>query len=332
MTNRIRTILFAAIAVMPVWGAIFPATTMASYTYEKMADNTGPLDSFGVPAVNGPGTVAFFAFTDAGGQGIYRSDGTATTTIAETTPDGFYSFTGCGTFQLVNIPDIDDSNRVCFRAYTFDPNTWDCWEATYRFDGTTTTALTDSGTGGSLYSDWSNPSVSPAGVVAFRASTQPAYVIGLYTFSSGSTQLLIDDSGDLGTFGDPVVNDSGKVSFQGYDISLGEGIYTIRQGTAPVTVASVSAGYTALNAEPGLGNNGDVAFLGTPTGGVKTNYTWNGTPSMICDTGGPYSGLYPPNINSAGDVAFAADLDATGAAARCRPAHTSRESSPAETP
>jgi len=49
-----------------------------------IADLGGPFTSFGPPAINDSGTVAFQAGLKAGGQGIFTGSGGATTTIADT--------------------------------------------------------------------------------------------------------------------------------------------------------------------------------------------------------------------------------------------------------
>ncbi len=255
--------------------------------------------------------MAFLAFTDEYEQGIYRADGSAVTTIAEESPGGFYSSTGCGSFQLVNNPEIDDLGRVVFRGYTFDPITWDCWEAIYRSDGITTTALTDSGAGGALYSDWSNPSVSPSGIVAIRASVLATNAIGLYTITMGEPTLVLDETDSLRTFSDPDVDGSGTICFNAYDPTLGDGIYTAGSGEATM-IASVSNGYFSLDVEPAVAPGGVICFNGEPVSGTEAAYTWNGTTNLIADTDGPCSQIHTPAINSSGESAFYAGLDAGG--------------------
>jgi hypothetical protein len=55
----------------------------ASYTFTKLEDTSGSFLGFGFTSINDVGTVAFWATLDAGGNGIFSSDGTTTTTIAD---------------------------------------------------------------------------------------------------------------------------------------------------------------------------------------------------------------------------------------------------------
>jgi hypothetical protein len=49
-----------------------------TYTFTNVADSTGAYSDFGIPAINGAGTVAFRAGLDAGGEGIFTGPDPAT--------------------------------------------------------------------------------------------------------------------------------------------------------------------------------------------------------------------------------------------------------------
>ena len=286
------------------------ATTLHAgpYSFAKLAQSGGPLESFGVPAVNAGGAVAFFAYPAAGGQGIYRADGSGVTTIAVTSEEGFYSFTGCGSMQLVSSPAIDGPGHVFFRGYTFDPDTWDCWESIYCGEGSGVAAVTDSGAGGDLYSDWCNPSASASEVLAFRGRDGEG-TIGIYRSASGAApELVIDDSGELQSFSDPDVNDAGEVVFYAYDALGREGIY-VTSGGAPAVVARTDFGYWSISQEAAIAGGPVVAFLAEDAEWSHAVFIWDGALAEIADDLGPYSGFYAVSVNDSRDVAFRAETD-----------------------
>ncbi|HEY9302049.1 MAG TPA: choice-of-anchor tandem repeat NxxGxxAF-containing protein, partial [Phormidium sp.] len=103
----------------------------ASFTFTKIADTSGFFDSFrgegmgdyepifATPAINNQGTVAFSAFLDAGGKGIFTGNGTTTTSIANTNnlfgsppgrPTVGYTLSELGSFS------INDVGNVAFSA------------------------------------------------------------------------------------------------------------------------------------------------------------------------------------------------------------------------
>jgi hypothetical protein len=311
-----RGVRFSALLVFAA-GSFLPCSSLAeTYTFSKLADSAGPLDGLGVPALNNNDAVAFFAFRDGGGQGIYRADGVDLTLIAETTSEGFYSFTGCGSFQLISAPDLDDAGRVVFRAYTFDPETWECPEAIYLGDGGTVVPITDIGPGGALYSDWCNPSMSGSGVVAFRGRApvdESHSVIGLYVYDGQTRELMVDDTGNLNALGDPDVNDDGAITFHAGNLGPEgyEGIYFC-SGGPPTPIAMAGTDYVFVNSEPAIAENGTVAFLAEPVYLTRAIYTWDGTTTQVADTEGPFEQFTAPAVNAAGDVAFFAEFEGWG--------------------
>ncbi len=61
---------------------------------QSVTDTTGAFKRLGAPAINDAGAVAFFATRDAGGSGVYRSDGAAAslTTMVDTDHPFFERF------------------------------------------------------------------------------------------------------------------------------------------------------------------------------------------------------------------------------------------------
>jgi hypothetical protein len=97
-----RIILLALLAAAPV--------VRAQITFTNIADSSSPTySSFDAPSINSGGTLGFFANLDGGGQGLYTSNGTTTTTIALTS-DPFYSFFGSS-------PSINTAGTLGFHAF-----------------------------------------------------------------------------------------------------------------------------------------------------------------------------------------------------------------------
>ena len=96
---RLVCIFFLSAVALP------QIVTAQSYTFTNIADNTGPFASFSLfapPKLNNGGAVTFTALLDAGGSGVYRSDGVATTTIADES----------GPLQGFLFSDINDAGQV----------------------------------------------------------------------------------------------------------------------------------------------------------------------------------------------------------------------------
>ena len=74
-----------AIAAFGLALAFVPTARAATYTFTKIADNSGELREFGLPSINTDGVVVFYAGLDRGRQVIYTGTGDGMlTTIADT--------------------------------------------------------------------------------------------------------------------------------------------------------------------------------------------------------------------------------------------------------
>jgi hypothetical protein len=299
--------IHSALAIVLVALGVCAHPALAGYTYTRIATTDGFLDSFNPPAINNQGSLAFFAWRDAGGQGIYRADGTSLTTIAETADPGFYSLTGCGSFQLVNDPDISDAGAVAFRAYTFDPDTWNCVEAIYLGGGGPPTPITQADPGDGVYSDWCNPTISASGLVALRAVTMPDYERGLYQSGGGPATLVLPTTPTLYDLSDPDVNGEGRMVFHGGGPGSW-GIY-LSEGSSAVCIARENADYYTTDVQPVIADSGQVAFHARTSEWVEAICLREDTVRVLCDSEGPFESFGAPAINSSGEVVFFATLD-----------------------
>lgn len=265
-----------------------------NYTFTNIADTTGPYSSFvagglGGPRLNNSGVVSFTATLDAGGSGVYRSDGVVTTTIADNS----------GPLQVFRYSDINDAGQVAYNAESFFlgrgnfrgdglSTTTIIWEKELPFDSerfldlpiTINNAGTvefyahgiegnigiDSifvGNGGNI-SFISDPGdyragyaqINNLGTVAFLYQLFGSAGSGIGLGTGGTTTTVIDHTGPYSSFSPPSLNDSNVVAvIAGHDSG---GAYVLRIDGATVDV--VAGPYNADIADVALNNAGDVAF------------------------------------------------------------------------
>ena len=131
------------------------------FTFTKIADSTGALQSFGAPSLNNVGAVAF-----RGNSGIFVGSGAALTLIADTSGPLADDF---------GLPSINDARMVAFRT-TLDAG------GTAIFTGNggplTTIVSTSDGTFAGL---GPHVSINNSGTVAFGADTSTSQ--GVFTSS-----------------------------------------------------------------------------------------------------------------------------------------------------
>lgn len=199
-------------------------------------DANGTFANFGAPALNDNGLVAFIGelnnTADMGGadyQGIFTSSGGAVTQIARTNsapPDGN------GTYVFLNDPVLNDAGQIGFYADLGGTSGGgNDNSALYRSNGTMTTKLVregDSAPGadGGTFSSFGFPSMNEAGVLAFTAGVSGATSDskwGVFTADGTTVNDVVrrseaapDGNGTMGTFDEPIINDSGEVAFLGF--------------------------------------------------------------------------------------------------------------------
>ncbi|MBD1906543.1 PEP-CTERM sorting domain-containing protein [Funiculus sociatus GB2-A5] len=317
----------------------------ASFTFTKIADTSGSFNSFlgkgiggyepisATPAINNQGTVAFSAFLDAGGKGIFTGNGTTTTTIANTNnlfgsppddPTVGYALSELGSFS------INDLGNVAF-------------EASLESGGIGIfTSQGDYGVIESGFTSVYSPSINNPGTVVFletisrffgqtRIRTSNSNFIAV-TYTCLPYFCPPAAAGDFRRLSAPIVNDAGTVAFQArvYQsdgflddpddnyIDLSSGIFT-GNGTTDDgeiitnTIADSNGAFNSFS-DPSINNSGTVAFTAVLDTGRSGVFTGNGTTTTtIADSSGAFNSFFgTPSINDFGIVAFLAGLDVGG--------------------
>ncbi|MBD2006029.1 MULTISPECIES: DUF7453 family protein [Cyanophyceae] len=309
----------------------------ASFTFTKIADTSGFFDSFrgegmgdyepifATPAINNQGTVAFSAFLDAGGKGIFTGNGTTTTSIANTnnlfgsppgSPTVGYTLSELGSFS------INDVGNVAFSA-------------NFGRTGIFTSELQNEieGAAGDSFTRIDYPSINNVGTVAFLRTI--SRFSGLTTILTGkesvegviaSTRFYTEPpaAGVFEKISAPMINDQGTVVFSAdvyqsdsfYD-DLSSGIFT-GNGTRDNgeiitnTIADSNGAFNSFS-DPSINNSGTVAFSAALDTGSRGVFTGNGTTTTtIADSSGAFNSFGTPSINDFGTVAFLAGLDTGG--------------------
>ena len=199
-------------------------------------DANGTFALFGPPALNDNGLVAFIGelndTNDMGGadyQGLFTSSGGAVTQIARTAsapPDGN------GTYAFLNDPVLNDAGQIGFYADLGGTSGGGADNsALYRSNGTTTTKMVREGDAapgadGGTFSSFGFPSMNEAGVLAFTAGIAGAAFNsnwGVFSADGSTVNVVVrrnepapDGNGTMGTFDEPIINDSGQVGFLGF--------------------------------------------------------------------------------------------------------------------
>jgi hypothetical protein len=306
----------------------------ASFNFTKIADtnssfssfsNSNPNDNFfGSPALNNTGTVAFYAALDVGGEGIFTSNGTTTTTIVDTN-NSYGNPTGEPIFNSFSSLSINDAKTVAFST---------------KLRSIISTTLILKGEGETNFElvviattreEVFFPSINNAGNVAFLEE--------LFTGVSVETR-IISNGGSIstrfcgGVFCEPIapgvfesisipmLNDAGTVAFRGdvyqSDNEIATGIFTGNDtpfSSEPIitTIVDTSGIFSGFS-DPSINNSGTVAFIaGLDTGSIGV-FTGNGTTTTtIADSRGAFNSFFgTPSINDFGTVAFLAGLDVGG--------------------
>ena len=218
--------------LLPLWNSVARA---GNYTFTSVIDNTGPFSDFGAVAINNAGVVAFRGNTTSGAEGIYRTDGTSTSTIVDTSSGEFTFY--AGRTSLISLPAIDDDGTVAFFIYhNYNPS------IRTGSGGPTSVIAESADTNCPFYVAWDNPSIRN-GVVSFSGElngsggnqfgpqgvfTEPACG-GAYTTIALDGGKFLSNSPFSGTS----VNAGGQVSYCGSSPTARRGSLSGR--TAPRT-------------------------------------------------------------------------------------------------
>ncbi len=315
-----------------VRGSGGPLTTIA-------AQNTGALTptlvgfTGGAYAINASGQVAFGAYNDGPGSGVYRGDGTTLVALDDTTDPNVY-------------PSINSSGTVAFRTST------PTGAAIYFGNTSSLTLLASAQAGtGHPFASIGNPAINDAGTLAFFAqdpAPMPGPGIGqerIYTSTPAGVLAEVTNTNSGGwsvmggaLAGNLVISNSGAIVFEGIMQADGrQGVYLATPdgggGYNLSTIADTTGAYAsfAFDAISGLSINAtnQVAFRasldGSSTVGIFTG------PDPVADkviaTGDKLDGKTIAGVslgrfalNDLGEVAFFVTFtDSTGGVYRATP-------------
>jgi hypothetical protein len=302
------------------------------YTFTKVADSIedgfSPF-SFDCSSINNRGDIAFKTArvvprSSQLVQGIYRANvgKTALTTIAEV-DDGF-DFLGTS-------PSINDLGQVAFavRDFTQRGSQFVETQSIRRGSGGKATTIATSADGFSQFGF--EPTVNNSGTVAFKAQLDTFDEFnndqGLFSGNGAkgsalTTHYLSSTSkfSEFSSLSRPSINNLGDVAFEASLDGVGPGIFVTDDASAD-GFKTIAAPDSNINVGwPTFNDTGTVAFQrlfnDSP---AQELVTGNGGPlTVVADVAGPFEsfgqifGITPPALNSHGDVAFFASLDAGG--------------------
>jgi hypothetical protein len=303
--------LFQVLSFLLTLLASVPAAR-AQFTFANIADSNSPTYSgFSAPSLNNAGTLGFIAGLDAGGDGIFTSNGTTTTTIALESGPTFGNITGTITMNA--------SGTVGF---------WSTLKAggngLFTSNGTTTTTIALS-TSPIYISLGNSPSINASGQLAFWATLEgdgfnPGGE-GIFR-GNGTTTTTIAQTNVAGnsykSFStSPAMNSAGTLAFEGNFATSSETIdRLVRSNGTTTTVLAADTGtpYAAGFSAPSINTAGTVGFRASLDAGGQGLYTTNGTTTttIALTSGLLFSSFSLTSINAAGLLAFLANLDAGG--------------------
>jgi hypothetical protein len=303
-----RKVARTVAALALILGTTRPATAQQQYDYTRISDSSTPNFRFfdGQPAINASGTVSFQVDFATSGGGIFRGNGGALTTIA-TTSEGFTSF---GTFAS---PTINDAGAVAFLGQSSSTRSG-------IYVRGTASPFTPANPDDTHYNGGFNdgPAINNVNQVAFRANIGSSFGggQGVFRYDNASTTTQITRSGlesNFSTFlGDPAINSSGTVLFKATLVSGGNGLF-LGSGGAITTIASfpsVSAG--EIGGWSAINDSGVVAYLVIQSGSTTVYRYADGTSTPVVASGGVFTNVSNPSINSSGKIAFVGNLAAGG--------------------
>ena len=293
MRHRLRVLVAVAASLFAAHGSL-----AGPYVFTRIADTSGPYQSFFTPSLNDAGQVAFRARLGGGQQGIFVGNGGLVTTIADTS----------GAFDTLRDPSINATGQVGFRAFLDGGG-----EGLFIGSGGPTTPLYDNS--GTFFS-FRDPILNASGTGAFHGRVNPRGG-GIFTGNGGPETAVARTTGPYEDFGNPHLNESGQVVFFARRDNGVVGIYT---GPDPVAnrIADESGPFLGFGDGPTINDAGLVAFracISPPcfAGGGEGLFLGNGGPvTTVVDSSGPFESFLGPSINDLAQTAFRAELDSGG--------------------
>ena len=283
------------------------STSMAlaapSYSFHKIADNTGLFNTFPHGAsINDHGIVLFTANFDGGGAGYYT--GPDPVLDAAVDPSGYPTSFASRRAEMNNAGTIvfsGNQSGVGVGVFTVSPEATRA-NASGAYQDFLTPVLNNVGDVAFFaFLDWTPPAPQQYGI--FRGADPVADVVGLGAGPTG---------GVYGTFDDPDINDAGTVVFRSTLTAGGSGIFS-GPNPATDTLIDTSGPYSVINGRVSINNDGTVAFRADLDAGGSGIFV-GPDPALhtIATNAGDFNVFGDPDINADGVVVFEATLDAGG--------------------
>lgn len=291
-----RSCIWAAPLVL--LSSVISAPFALAYTFTNIADDTGQVRSFIVPAINNSGTVVFGGLFNFGGtgNGVFKGDGGPIAIVADNTG----AFSGFGRPSTIN----SEGTIAILASLDTGPN------GVFKIDAGPVITVADS-TG--PFSQLDIPYINAAGNVVVNTSLDgggSALIAG----SGDPTTTIVSSVGPLGGFGTrSAPTSAGEVVFSATIDAGGDGVFWGNGG--PINTIVDSSGI--LNSFFHVASNatGAVVFaasIDAGESGVFSTTLAGDTLHKIADTSGAFSSANSPAINAMGQVVFRAGLDAGG--------------------
>jgi hypothetical protein len=287
-----RKTLLAAAAVFLLLGT--PSAVAGEYTFRLIADSTGPFTLVSAPSsFRDDGMLVFLAaYRGSRGFGIYASDGTTTTTIADTS----------GPFTEVGGGVINADGMVSFWAE--DGTT----AYIFKGDGASNTLIAD--TTGEFRYLAAAPAINADGRVAFCAQLHGGEE-GIYVGDGTTTETIVDTQGPFSYFFGKIGFDAGDTLAFWAALDSGHGGIFTSDGETTTTIADTTGEFYRFDSDPDMTPDGIVAFAAElDCSGPRGVFVGDGDSIfMVADDTGPFDYLRGPEINTRGTVAFYGRLD-----------------------
>jgi len=198
--NRTRLWTRIGLALATTW--VTTDTFAGTYVFENIADTTGSFADFQDVTLNDSGQVAFQATSDDTSTGVFRWEGGALTTIAESGPVFAEIFTG----RRIS---INNGGEVAFLADLVGGGS-----GVFRGSGGAVSTIADTNTDLTGTNAGVSTSINDSGFVAFHAAIagNTSVIIG-----AGGAIVPIAQVGSGYSFlgGRPQINNPGNISFFG---------------------------------------------------------------------------------------------------------------------